>query len=132
MVIVGAKIIKIVSLQKKNIIMEERFTPEEQIAVANVLFNLVHADFNSRLDEADCLKTCLDELGFDAKGFVPIPRNELPTLCYETLRHMTMGKKRSFSRMMTRLSRADGHFGDREQAFVREILVMCDIPFVHR
>lgn len=42
------------------------------------------------------------------------------------------GKKRSFSRMMTRLSRADGHFGPSEQAFVNEILIMCDVPFVHK
>ena len=112
--------------------MEEKFTQEEQIAIANVLFNLVHADFNSRLGEDDCLKVCLDELGFDAQGFVPVPRNELPPKTYETLKHMDKEKKHAFSRMMTRISRADGHFGYSEQAFVKEILVMSDIPFVHK
>ncbi len=112
--------------------MEEKFTQEEQIAIANVLFNLVHADFNSRLGEDDCLKVCLDEMGFDAQGFVPVPKHELPAQSYETLRHMSKEKKHAFSRMMTRISRADGHFGSREQAFVKEILIMCDVPFVHR
>lgn len=112
--------------------MDEKFTPEEQTAVANVLFNLVHADFNSRLGEDDCLKVCLDEMGFDAQGFVPVPKQELPSQSYETLRHMSKEKKHAFSRMMTRISRADGHFGYSEQAFVKEILIMCDVPFVHR
>ena len=112
--------------------MEEKFTQEEQIAIANVLFNLVHADFNSRLGEGDCLKVCLDEMGFDAQGFVPLPRNELPSQSYETLRRMNKEKKHAFSHMMTRVSRSDGHFGFSEQAFVKEILVMCDIPFVHK
>ena len=112
--------------------MEVSFTPEEQIAIVNVLFNLVHADFNNREEEDDCLKACFDELGFDAQGFVPVPRNELPPKAYETLRHMDKEKKRTFSRMMTRISRSDGHFGFREQALVKEILVMCDIPFVHK
>ena len=112
--------------------MEEKFTQEEQSAVANVLFNLVYADFNNRKGENDCLNACLDELGIDVKGFVPVPKNELPTKAYETLRRMSKEKKRAFSRMMTRISRSDGHFGAREQAFVKEILVMCDIPFVHK
>ena len=112
--------------------MDDNFTPEEKTAVANVLFNLVHADFNDRLGEDDCLKACLDELGFDAQGFVPVPKNELPALAYETIRNMKEGKKRVFSRMMTQLSRSDGHFGPRERAFVMEILNMCDVPFVHR
>ena len=112
--------------------MEAKFTTEEQIAVANVLFNLVYADFNSRSGEDACLKECLDELGFDAKDFVPIPRNELPPKAYETLKRMDKEKKRTFSRMMTQISRADGHFGAREQAFVKEILEMCEVPFVHK
>lgn len=112
--------------------MEEKFTQEEQIAIANVLFNLVHADFNSRLGEDDCLKVCLDEMGFDAQGFVPVPKQELPSQSYETLRHMSKEKKHAFSRMMTRISRADGHFGPRERDFVMEILNMCDVPFVHK
>ena len=112
--------------------MEEKFTTEEQTAVANVLFNLVHADYNNRLGEDDCLKVCLDEMGFDAQGFIPVPKNELPAQSYEILRRMDKEKKHAFSRMMTRISRSDGHFGPREQAFVKEILVMCDIPFVHK
>lgn len=112
--------------------MEEKFTQEEQIAVANVLFNLVHVDFNRHMVEDDCLKVCLDELGFDAQGFVPVPRNELPPKTYETLKHMDKEKKHAFSRMMTRISRADGHFGYSEQAFVKEILIMCEVPFVHK
>ena len=112
--------------------MEGNFTSEEKNAIANVLFNLVHADFNDRIGEDDCLKECLNELGFDVQGFVPIPKNELPPKAYETLKLMDKEKKHAFSRMMTQISRADGHFGDREQAFVKEILVMCEIPFVHK
>ena len=112
--------------------MEAKFTPTEKTAVANVLYNLVYADFNNRVGEDACLKACLDEMGFDSQGFVPIHRNALPMQAYETIKHMDMEKKRSFSRMMTRISRADGHFGAREQAFVKEILVMCDVPFVHK
>ena len=112
--------------------MEEKFTQEEKIAVASVLFNLADADFQSHKSEKECLETCLKELEFDAKGFVPIPKNELQKQAYETLKRMEIGKKRTFSRMMTQLSRADDHFGPRERAFVKEILVMCEVPFVHR
>ena len=112
--------------------MNEIFTVEEQKAVASVLFNLADADFQSHKSEKECLETCLKELEFDAKGFVPIPKNELPKQAYETLKRMTKGKKQTFSRMMTRLSRSDDHFGPRERAFVKEILIMCDVPFVHR
>ena len=112
--------------------MEEKFTQEEKIAVANVLYNLAGADFQTHIGESDCLKSCLKELDFEAKDFVPIPKNALQMKAYETLRRMTKDKKRTFSRMMTQLSRADGHFGPREQAFVKEILIMCDVPFVHR
>ena len=112
--------------------MEEKFSLEEQRAVANVLCNLVYADFNSREGEDECLTACLEELGFNDKGFVPIPRNELPMKVYETIRRMDKEKKRTFSRMMTRISRSDGHFGAREKAFVREILDMCEVPFVQK
>ena len=112
--------------------MEEKFTDEEKSAVASVLFNLADADFQSKKGEGECLAACLKEIGFDATGFVPIPRNELPKSTYETLKNMTKEKKRIFSRMMTRLSRSDGHFGPREQAFVKEILIMCDVPFVQK
>ena len=112
--------------------MEMQFSTEEQIAVANVLYNLLYADFNNRTSEDECLKSCLADMGFDAKGFVPLAKNELPMRVYETLKRMGKEKKRAFSRMMTRISRADGHFGPREQAFVKEILVMCDVPFVHK
>ena len=112
--------------------MEGNFTLEEKTAIANVLFNLVHADFNERVGEDDCLKVCLDELGVDARGFVPIPKNALPTQAYETLKSMDKEKKCTFSRMMTQISRSDGHFGARERAFVKEILEMCEVPFVHK
>lgn len=124
---------KIVSLRLKNpILMEESFTDTEKNAIANVLYNLTYADFNNRVGEDECLKSCLTELGFDATGFEPIERNQLYKRAYDTLRHMTKGKKLTFSRMMTRLSRSDGHFGPREQAFVKEVLVMCNVPFVHK
>ena len=129
--IVGAKIGKIVSLHKIST-MEEKFSLEEQRAIASVLYNLAYADFNNHGNEDECLKECLKELEFDATGFVPIEKNQLHKKVYETLKRMTKEKKRIFSRMMTRLSRADGHFGPREQAFVKEIFIMCDVPFVHK
>jgi uncharacterized tellurite resistance protein B-like protein len=112
--------------------MGEKFTLEEQKAVASVLYNLADADFRTHEGENDCLKTCLKELEFDVLDFVPISRNELQKQAYETLKRMTKEKKRAFSRMMTQVSRSDGHFGPREQAFVKEILLMCDVPFVHK
>lgn len=112
--------------------MEEKFSKEEQAAVASVLYDLAGADFQSHTGETDCLKDCFAEMGFDSQGFVPIPRNELEAKAYETLKRMSKEKKHAFSRMMTRISRADGHFGYSEQAFVKEILIMCDVPFVHR
>ncbi|MBR4467916.1 MAG: hypothetical protein IKS53_00620 [Bacteroidales bacterium] len=112
--------------------MEEKFTQEEKIAVASVLFNLADADFQSHKSEKECLEACLKELEFDTKGFVPIPKNELQKQVYETLKRMAKEKKRSFSLMMTKLSRSDAHFGARERAFVMEILNMCNVPFVHK
>ena len=124
---------KIVSLQQKNpISMGESFTETEKTAIANVLYNLAYADFNTHQGEDECLKTCLGELGFDAAGFVPVERNLLQVKAYETLKRMSKEKKKCFSLMMTQLSRSDGHFGPREQAFVKEILVMCEVPFVHK
>ena len=112
--------------------MEEKFTQEEKNAVASVLYNLVGADFRTHEGESECLKACLNELEFESQDFVPVPKNALQMKAYETLKRMSMEKKRSFSRMMTQLSRSDGNFGPREQAFVKEILVMCEVPFVHR
>ena len=112
--------------------MDERFTQEEQTAIASVLYNLAGADFRDRQAEREYIDECMKTLAFDAKGFIPIPRNELPKQAYETLKRMSMGKKQTFSLMMTRLSRSDGHFGPSEQAFVKEILIMCEVPFVHR
>ena len=112
--------------------MEEKFTQEEQIAIASVLYNLAGADFNREAVEDECLKACLDELGITLADFKPIAKNQLHMKAYETLKRMSKEKKREFSRMMTRLSRSDGHFGPREQAFVKEILEMCDVPFVHK
>ena len=57
---------------------------------------------------------------------------KLPNKAYETLRSMSEEKKRAFSLMMTRMSRSDTHFGPRERKFVKEILEMCEIPFVHK
>ena len=113
-------------------VMDEKFTQEEKIAVANVLCNLADADFCTHVGETQCLRDCFSELEFDASGFVPVQRNALQMKAYETLKRMTKEKKRAFSRMMTQLSRADGHFGPSEQAFVKEILIMCDVPFVHK
>ena len=112
--------------------MEEKYTLEEQRAIASVLYNLADADFQNHKEEKECLEACLKELGFDAAGFVPIPRNELHNKAYETIKRMSKGKKQAFSLMMTRLSRSDTHFGPRERRFVKEILDMCDVPFVHR
>lgn len=112
--------------------MDQKFTAEEQTAIASVLYNLAGADFQTHTGETECLMSCLAELGFDVKGFVPIPKNELQMKAYTTLLRMTKEKKRIFSGMMTKISRSDGHFGPREQAFVKEILIMCDVPFVHR
>ena len=112
--------------------MEKSFTEIEKMAVANVLYNLIQADFQTKKGENECLKACLKELEFDATGFVPIARDQLPAQAYETLKYMTLEKKRIFSRMMTQISRSDTHFGSRERAFVREILEMCEVPFVHK
>lgn len=112
--------------------MDEKFTQEEKVAIASVLYNLANADFQTHEGETETLKACLQEIGLEATGFVPIAKNELQVKAYETLKRMTKPKKTVFSRMMTRLSRADGHFGPSEQAFVKEILIMCEVPFVHR
>ena len=112
--------------------MEEKFNEEEQTAIASVLYNLAGADFQKNEGEMECLKTCLAELGIDTATFTPIPRNALQMKAYGILKHMDKEKKCIFSRMMTQISRSDGHFGSREQAFVKEILVMCDVPFVHK
>ena len=112
--------------------MEDKFSKEEQIAIASVLYNLADADYQSHKSEKECLEACMKELEFDAVGFVPIPKNELQKRAYETLKRMSKEKKHSFSRMMTQLSRSDDHFGARERAFVMEILNMCEVPFVHK
>ncbi len=126
------KIIKNRFFAENFVVMDEKFTQEEQVAIANVLYNLAGADFQTHEGETACLKSCLKELSFNAANFTPIPKNALQMKAYETIRRMTNEKKRSFSRMMTRLSRSDGHFGPSEQAFVKEILIMCDVPFVHK
>ena len=112
--------------------MDEKFTQEEQTAIASVLYNLAGADFQTREGESECLKFCLSELDVEVEGFVPIPRNVLQVKAYEILKRMTKEKKRAFSLMMTQMARSDGHFGPREQAFVKEILDYCEIPFVHK
>lgn len=112
--------------------MDERYSEEEKIAIASVLFHLAGADFRSHDSEHQCFDECLRELGYDTVGFVPIARNVLQVKAYNILKRMTKAKKTVFSRMMTRLSRSDSHFGPREQAFVKEVLEMCEVPFVHR
>ena len=112
--------------------MDEKFTQEEKVAIASVLYNLANADYQTHEGETETLKQCLQEIGLEATGFVPIAKNELQVKAYETLKRMTKPKKTLFSRMMTLISRADGHFGLSEQAFVKEILLMCEVPFVHR
>ena len=112
--------------------MDEKFTQEEQQAIASVLYNLAKADFRTRNAERQCIDACMKEMDFDAKDFVPITRKELPHLAYETLKKMSPDKKRVFSRMMTQLSHSDTHFGSRERKFVKEILEMCEVPFVHK
>ena len=132
MLFLAAKLEKIVSLHQKTDVMDEKFTQVEQKAIASVLYNLAKADFRTRNAERECIEACMKELEFDATDFVPIPRNELPQQTYETLKMMPLEKKRIFSRMMTQLSRSDTHFGPRERKFVKEILEMCEIPFVHK
>lgn len=132
MCLIGAKIEKNRFFAKKNVAMEQKFTMEEQKAVASVLCSLADADFQSHASEEDCLISCLKEMDFEMNGFVPIPRNELQKQAYGTLKRMSKEKKRTFSRMMTQLSRSDSHFGARERAFVMEILELCDVPFVHK
>ena len=112
--------------------MDEKFTSEEKKAVASVLYNLAAADFQNHDVERECLESCLKELEFDATDFVHVPKNELQKQVYDTLKRMSKEKKRTFSRMMTRISRSDNHFGPLERAFVMEILTMCEVPFVHR
>ena len=110
--------------------MDEIFTTEEKEAVASVLQCLLAADYRKREAEWECLAACMEEMELDAESFVPIPKNELPRRAYPTLKRMSKAKKVAFSRMMTRLSRSDAHFGAREQAFVMEVLEMCEVPFV--
>ena len=112
--------------------MDERFALEEKKAIASVLYNLAAADFQTHETELNCLENCMKELDFDTTDFVPVLKNELPKQVYETLKKMSKEKKYAFSRMMTKLSRSDDHFGPRERAFVMEILEMCDVPFVHK
>ena len=112
--------------------MDEKFTIEEKTAVASVLQCLLAADFRKHEAEWECLAACMEEMELDAESFVPIPKNELPRRAYPTLKRMSKAKKVAFSRMMTRLSRSDTHFGAREQAFVMEVLEMCEVPFVHK
>lgn len=112
--------------------MEVQFSRAEQEAIAHVLFNLVKVDYSSQRAEDECVKACLEELGFDGQRFIPLPQNELQKKVYGILKKMAGEKKRIFSRMMTQVSRSDGSFGAREKALVAEILEMCDVPFVQK
>ena len=50
--------------------MEEKYSNEECVAIASVLCDLVYADYRQKQGESECLKSCLDELGFETEGFV--------------------------------------------------------------
>lgn len=112
--------------------MDEKFTQVEQKAIASVLYNLANADFRTCNAERECVEACMKELEFDATGFVPIPKNELQKQACQVLKMMSIEKKRVFSLMMTQVSRSDTNFGPSERKFVKEILEMCEIPFVHK
>lgn len=107
------------------------FTEEEKKAVGSVLFVLSRADYKTHITENEELVKCYDEIGIDISTFDPFPKERL-NLVYNTIKAMSIDKKRLFSLMMTRLSRADGHFGARERAFVTDILDTCEVPFVHK
>ena len=107
------------------------FTDEEKKAVGSVLAVLVGADYKSHSSENEELLKCYRELGIDESTFEPLPKERL-SLVYGIIKAMPIDKKRAFSLMMTRLSRADGHFGARERAFVTDILDTCEVPFVHK
>ena len=55
--------------------MKDKFSKEEQTAIASVLYNLAGVDFQSFESEKECFDSCMKELEFDVKGFVPIPKN---------------------------------------------------------
>lgn len=111
--------------------MEEQFTQQESEAMFSVLCALVKADYRTLTDESNQLTDYAKELHID-KDYQPIPKGQLVGSAYETLKNMSLDKKRAFSRMMTEIARSDGHFGPSERALVVEILEMCNIPFVHR
>ena len=111
--------------------LKMEFTEEEKKAVGSVLSVLVGTDYRNNLGENEELVRCYTEVGIDVQTFEPLPKERL-NLVYNTIKSMSMDKKRLFSLMMTRLSRADGHFGVRERAFVTDILDTCEVPFVHK
>ena len=127
-----ANLQKIVSLQKKQFNMEEKFTRKEQETIASVLLALIKTDYRVLNHESQTLQECLDELGFHDESFQPYSKRELRLKAEEYLKPMSKDKKRVFSRMMTKIARSDGDFGPLERAFAVEILEMCDIPFIHR
>lgn len=110
--------------------MNENFTPMEREAMASVLCLLTKADYRTHSDEHQALGECMRELEIDEASFVPLSETQLVPKAYETLKRMSKGKKRAFSQMITKIARSDGHFSPLEQAFVIEILDMCEIPFV--
>ena len=125
---------KVPEIAEEDELIELAYSPTNRgvFELVSVLYNLADADFQSHNAEKECLEECMKELEFDSTDFVPVPKNELQKMTYETLKRMSKEKKIAFSRMMTRLSRSDSHYGARERAFVMEILNMCDIPFVHK
>lgn len=112
--------------------MENNYSRQEQEAIVSVLCALSKADFRTHNEENQCLQDCLREIGFEDDTFQPFPKGQLEHRAFDTLKNMSLPKKRAFSRMLTQISRSDGHFGPLERAFVRDILEMCVIPFVHK
>ena len=51
--------------------MVNKFSNEEQTAIASVLYNLADADFQNHEAERECLEACMKELEFDATGLFP-------------------------------------------------------------
>ena len=111
--------------------MKEEFTQQEREAVFSVISALVKSDYRTKDTEHQFLVSLREQLSL-APDYTPIPKQQLESRAYDTLKVMSKDKKREFSKLMTETARSDGHFGPSERAFVLEILEMCNIPFVHK
>lgn len=110
--------------------MKENFTPKEKEAIASVLYLLTKADYRTHDNEHQTLGECMSELELDEASFVPLTETQLVPRAYKTMKRMSKAKKRVFAQMITKTARSDGHFGPLEQAFLIELMEMCEIPFV--